>query len=158
MKNGHTQHLFHMLCHERNWCACNYHIDLHFLRKCIQGLINLAAELHLEQGRNSNSQLSNAFFAHRKTPGSASTHSCEWFKDDLEVLWIQFVQILHLKLGCSNFIPVRDSAVYPTCCCGPDICESEYTAAGSRFIEYLGICLSAAYSDKNQKVFQCFVD
>ena len=61
-----------------------------------------------------------------------------WFDCDLEVLWVELKQILHLKVGCSDFGPVKDrgslpyllhlevdfgisalfgtGAVYPTCC------------------------------------------
>ena len=51
-----------------------------------------------------------------RTPRSASTHSqgsCEWFKHNCEVLWVKLEQILQLKVGCPNFDPVRDSAIYP---------------------------------------------
>ena len=32
----------------------------------------------------------------------------------LGVLWIESEQILHLNIGCLNFGPVRDSAIYPS--------------------------------------------
>ena len=32
----------------------------------------------------------------------------------LGVMWVESEQKLHLKVGCSNLGPVRDSAVYPT--------------------------------------------
>ena len=34
------------------------------------------------------------------------TGFCEWVACDLEVLWVEFKQILHLKVGCSDFGPV----------------------------------------------------
>ena len=42
-----------------------------------------------------------------------SQEPCEWVDADLGVLWIESEQILHLKVGCRNFGPVRDSAIYP---------------------------------------------
>ena len=38
----------------------------------------------------------------------------EWVDADLGVLWIESEQILHLKVGCPNIVPVRGSAIYPT--------------------------------------------
>ena len=45
-----------------------------------------------------------------------SQGSCEWFDCDLEVLWVELKKILHFKVGCSDFGPVRDrgSLPYPT--------------------------------------------
>ena len=36
-----------------------------------------------------------------------------WVDCDLEVLWVEFKQILHLKVGCSYFGPVRDRGSIP---------------------------------------------
>ena len=44
--------------------------------------------------------------ATRRTSRSQSTHSqeaCEWFGDDLQVLLVKLKQILHWKVGCSDF-------------------------------------------------------
>ena len=37
---------------------------------------------------------------------------CEWVDADLGVLWEESEQILHLKIGCPNFGPVRGSATH----------------------------------------------
>ena len=42
-----------------------------------------------------------------------SQEPCAWVDADLGVLWIESVQILHLKVGCLNFGPLRGSAIYP---------------------------------------------
>ena len=49
-----------------------------------------------------------------------SQGSCEWFDCDFEVLWVELKQILHLKVGCSDFGPVwdRDSLPYSKFCPG----------------------------------------
>ena len=67
-----------------------------------------------EQGRNPNSQLSSAIFA-PILPSEPEDHdpkhsqrSCEWVDCDLEVLWVELKQILHLKITCSDLGPVRD--------------------------------------------------
>ena len=39
--------------------------------------------------------------------------SCEWVDCDLEVLWVELKQILHLKVGCSDFDPVQDRSILP---------------------------------------------
>ena len=44
-----------------------------------------------------------------------SQEPCEWVDADLGVLWIESDQILHWKVGCPNFSPVRGSTIYPTC-------------------------------------------
>ena len=41
----------------------------------------------------------------KPTAGSASGADC-----DLEVLWVELKQILHLKVSCSDVGPVQDSA------------------------------------------------
>ena len=38
------------------------------------------------------------------------TGSCQWVDYDLEVQWVELKQILHLKVGCSDF---GTGAVYP---------------------------------------------
>ena len=43
-----------------------------------------------------------------------SQEPCEWVNADLRVLCIESEQIMHLKVGCPNFGPVRGSAIYPT--------------------------------------------
>ena len=43
-----------------------------------------------------------------------SQEPCEWVAADLGILWAEFEQILHLKVGCLNFGPVQGSAIYPT--------------------------------------------
>ena len=50
------------------------------------------------------------------TSRSQSTHSqepCEWFGHDIQVLLVKFEQILHLKVDCSDFGPVRDRGSLP---------------------------------------------
>ena len=52
-----------------------------------------------------------------RAPRSASTHSqgsCEWFKHDCEFFLVKLEQILQLKVGCLNFGPGQDLAIYPT--------------------------------------------
>ena len=71
-----------------------------------------------EQGRNSNSQLSCNICSNvtNRTWRSWPNHSqgsCEWVDCDLEVLWVELKQILHLKVGCSDFGPVRDRGSLP---------------------------------------------
>ena len=43
-----------------------------------------------------------------------SQEPCEWVDADLGVRWVESEQILHLKVGCLSFGPVRGSAIYPT--------------------------------------------
>ena len=47
-----------------------------------------------------------------------SQEPCEWVNADLRVLCIESEQIMHLKVGCPNFGPVRGSAILP-CMCQP---------------------------------------
>ena len=42
------------------------------------------------------------------------TGTHEWIDADLGVLWVESEQILHFKVGCLNFGPVRGSAIYPS--------------------------------------------
>ena len=52
-----------------------------------------------------------SFNSTHRTSRSQSTHSqepCEWSGHDLQVLLIKLEQILHLKVDCSDFGPVRD--------------------------------------------------
>ena len=42
-----------------------------------------------------------------------SQEPCEWVDVDLEILWEESEQKLPLKVVCSNFSPVRESAVHP---------------------------------------------
>ena len=43
-----------------------------------------------------------------------SQEPCEWVDADLGVLWVESGQELHSNVGCSNFGPIRDSAIYST--------------------------------------------
>ena len=61
-----------------------------------------------------NSQLSNTIFA-PILPTEPEDHDpnhsqgfCEWVDCDLEVLWVELKQILHLKVSCLDFGPVQD--------------------------------------------------
>ena len=67
-----------------------------------------------EQGQNLNSQLSGAIFA-PILPTEPEDHDQTIHRFPvnglmviLEVLWLEFKQVLHLKVGCSDFGPVRD--------------------------------------------------
>ena len=71
----------------------------------------------LEQCKNPNSQGNICSNFTNKTWMSWPNHSqgsCEWVNGDLEVLLVELKQILHLKVGCSDFGPVwdRDSLPY----------------------------------------------
>ena len=35
--------------------------------------------------------------------------------NDIELLWVNLKQVLQLKVGCSNFDPISDTAIYSTC-------------------------------------------
>ena len=74
-----------------------------------------------EQGQNPNSQLSSAIYAPIlptepkdndqticRAPVNGLNHEC-----DLEVLWVELKQILHFKVGCSDFSPLRDRGSLP---------------------------------------------
>ena len=59
-------------------------------------------------------------FTHRtsriRSQSTESTHSeepCEWFRHNLQVLLVKFGQILHLKVDCTDFGPVRDRGRLP---------------------------------------------
>ena len=57
-----------------------------------------------------------SFNSTHRTSRSQSTHSqdpCEWFGHDLQVLLVKLEQILHLKVDCSDFCPVRDRGSLP---------------------------------------------
>ena len=72
-----------------------------------------------EQGQNPNSQLSSAISASIipiEPSRALSTHSqepCEWFGHDLKGLLVKLEQILHLKVDCLDFGPVRDRGSLP---------------------------------------------
>ena len=84
-------------------------------------LSNLGVNCHCpKQGQNLNSLLSSAIVApilptepddHNQP--NQSQGSFEWVDCDLEVLWVELKQILHLKVGCSDFGPVRDRGSLP---------------------------------------------
>ena len=38
---------------------------------------------------------------------------CEWLGHDLQVLLVKLDQILHFKVGCTDFGPVRDRSSLP---------------------------------------------
>ena len=71
-----------------------------------------------EQGRNLNSQLSSAISA-SILPIESQNHyqpihyPCEWFGHDHQVLLVKLEQLLHLKVDCSDFGPVRDRGSLP---------------------------------------------
>ena len=44
---------------------------------------------------------------------NAFTGVNSWVDCDLEVLWVEMKQILHLKVSCSDFGPVRDGGSLP---------------------------------------------
>ena len=74
-----------------------------------------------EQGRNLNSQLSSAISASilRIEPEDRiqlihrNPVICEWFGHYLWVLLVKSEQILHFKVDCSDFVPVRDRGSLP---------------------------------------------
>ena len=117
--------------------------------------------LNLEQGQNSNSQHSNAisayclgFYSTHRTPKSTSTHSqgsCAWLKHDLEVLWVTLKQILQLKVGCSNFGPLRGSVVYPTSV--PDVQGSSFESYNtSQYSNRGNLCITLFPQNEQNRV------
>ena len=54
----------------------------------------------------------------QRTSQSCLNHSqepCEWVDAGLGVLWVESEQLLHLKIGCPIFNPVRGLVIYPIC-------------------------------------------
>ena len=65
-----------------------------------------------------NCNISCSSFTQRTSPClNHSQEPCEWVDVDLGVLWVESEQIgtylLHLKVGCPNFVPFWGSAICP---------------------------------------------
>ena len=69
-----------------------------------------------QQGRNPNSQLSSVISA-SNLPIEPQNHNQpihrKWFSHDFQVLLVKLEQILHLKVCCLDFGPVRDRGSLP---------------------------------------------
>ena len=97
------------------WCRyCSWKLPVIF--GSVRILTNRVNGPCSEQGRNPNSQLSSAISPStlhiEPQDHNHSQEPCEWFGHDIQVLLVKLEQILHLKVDCSDFGPVRDRGPY----------------------------------------------